>query len=52
MRGRGVCLGYVDPEQNREAFDAGGFYRTGDLAVLRKDGYLAVTGRLKDVHHS
>lgn len=49
VRGRGVCLGYVDPEQNREAFDADGFYRTGDLAVLREDGYLTVTGRLKDI---
>ncbi len=49
VRGRGVFLGYIDPEQNREAFDAEGFYRTGDLAVLRVDGYLTVSGRLKDI---
>lgn len=49
VRGRGVFLGYADPAQNAEAFDADGFYRTGDLAVQREDGYLTITGRLKDI---
>ncbi|WP_182358088.1 (2,3-dihydroxybenzoyl)adenylate synthase [Tomitella gaofuii] len=36
----------ADP--NRTAFTDDGFYRTGDLAVLRPDGNLAVVGRAKE----
>ncbi|GAA4821183.1 (2,3-dihydroxybenzoyl)adenylate synthase [Tomitella cavernea] len=36
----------TDP--NRTAFTDDGFYRTGDLAVLRPDGNLAVVGRIKE----
>jgi cyclohexanecarboxylate-CoA ligase len=49
LRGEVVCVGYTDPATNREAFDAEGWFRTGDLGVLRVDGHLRVTGRLKDV---
>jgi acyl-CoA synthetase (AMP-forming)/AMP-acid ligase II len=49
LRGPVVCIGYTDPAVNEEAFDSEGWFRTGDLGVLRPDGHLRLTGRLKDV---
>jgi acyl-CoA synthetase (AMP-forming)/AMP-acid ligase II len=49
LRGPVVCIGYTDPAVNAEAFDSEGWFRTGDLGVLRPDGHLRLTGRLKDV---
>jgi cyclohexanecarboxylate-CoA ligase len=49
VRGPMVFHGYTDPALNAEAFDADGYFRTGDLGKLRADGHLALTGRLKDV---
>ena len=49
LRGPVVCVGYTDPAANAAAFDAEGWFRTGDLGVLRPDGHLRLTGRLKDV---
>jgi acyl-CoA synthetase (AMP-forming)/AMP-acid ligase II len=49
VRGPHLCRGYVDAALDAEAFDAEGFFRTGDLGRLDADGYLVVTGRLKDV---
>jgi len=48
-RGPELCLGYRDAALNAEAFDAQGFFRTGDLGRLDGDGYLTVTGRVKDI---
>lgn len=42
--------GYLDdPEGTAHAYTTDGWYRTGDLAVIDADGYLHVTGRVKDV---
>ena len=49
VRGPMVFHGYTDPRLTAEAFDADGYFRTGDLGKLRADGHLALTGRLKDV---
>ena len=49
LRGPMVLRGYTDAELTREAFDAEGFFRTGDLGKVRADGYVTLTGRLKDV---
>jgi acyl-CoA synthetase (AMP-forming)/AMP-acid ligase II len=49
VRGPLVCRGYLDPSLDREAFDADGYFCTGDLGWVDSDGYLTITGRLKDV---
>jgi fatty-acyl-CoA synthase len=49
-RGYAVMKGYDDePEATDRAIDAEGWFRTGDLGVMREDGYLKITGRAKDV---
>jgi cyclohexanecarboxylate-CoA ligase len=42
-------LGYVDPTLDEDVFDAEGFLRTGDLGTVDSDGFVRITGRLKDV---
>jgi acyl-CoA synthetase (AMP-forming)/AMP-acid ligase II len=49
VRGPMVFHGYTDPSLDAETFDEDRYFRTGDLGILRPDGHLAVTGRLKDV---
>jgi cyclohexanecarboxylate-CoA ligase len=49
VRGAMVCKGYTDEAITAEAFDAGGWFRTGDIGHLRPDGHLVLTGRMKDV---
>jgi|SRR5690554_1614714 len=49
LYGDGVFKGYTDTRLNADAFDERGYFRTGDLGMLRSDGRLVLTGRLKDV---
>jgi non-ribosomal peptide synthetase component E (peptide arylation enzyme) len=49
IRGPEVCCGYLDAAQTAEAFTADGWFRSGDLAVITADGWLAIVGRTKDV---
>jgi fatty-acyl-CoA synthase len=49
-RGYLVMLGYWnDPAATRAAVDEARWMHTGDLAVLREDGYVNIVGRLKDM---
>jgi fatty-acyl-CoA synthase len=49
-RGYSVMLGYWDePEKTAESIDADGWMHTGDLAVMREDGYANIVGRIKDM---
>jgi fatty-acyl-CoA synthase len=51
LRVRGcVTPGYYrDPEQTRAAFDADGFFVTGDLGLVGGDGRIRFRGRLKEM---
>ena len=48
-KGPQVCLGYLDSSLDAEAFDEEGYFRTGDLGFVDAQGYVVITGRLKDV---
>jgi acyl-CoA synthetase (AMP-forming)/AMP-acid ligase II len=48
-RGPDLCVGYTDPALHDGAFDADGWYHSGDMGVLDPDGFLTITDRLKDV---
>lgn len=48
-KGPQVMLGYIDPTLDADAFDDEGWLRTGDLGTIDAEGYVRITGRLKDV---
>jgi len=49
-RGYSVMLGYWDnPEATTASIDAARWMHTGDLAIMRDDGYVNISGRIKDM---
>jgi len=49
-RGYMLMKGYDgEPEATARAIDSEGWFHTGDLGVMREDGYFKVTGRAKDM---
>ncbi|MBY0399051.1 AMP-binding protein, partial [Myxococcota bacterium] len=48
-RGPHVFRGYLDASLDAAAFDDAGYFRTGDLGFIDLEGYVTITGRLKDV---
>lgn len=50
VKGSNVMLGYYkNPEATAEAFDEEGYFRTGDFGKLDEDGWIYITGRLKNL---
>jgi acyl-CoA synthetase (AMP-forming)/AMP-acid ligase II len=49
VKGGQVCMGYLDSALDADAFDEDGWFRTGDLGVIDTEGYISITGRLKDI---
>lgn len=49
-RGYAVMLGYWDDqEKTAEAIDKDGWMHSGDLAMMDEDGFVSITGRIKDM---
>lgn len=49
-RGYSVMRGYWnEPDKTAEAIDDAGWMHTGDLAIMDEDGYLDISGRIKDM---
>ena len=49
-RGYSVMLGYWDePKKTADAIDQARWMHSGDLAVMDGDGYISITGRIKDM---
>jgi len=50
VRGANLMMRYLkEPEKTKEAFTEDGWYRTGDLGRMDSDGYVFVTGRIKEL---
>ncbi|KAH7389570.1 hypothetical protein DE146DRAFT_620155 [Phaeosphaeria sp. MPI-PUGE-AT-0046c] len=50
IRGENVTKGYLNnPSANASSFTKGGFFRTGDQGLQDADGYVIITGRIKEL---
>jgi 2,3-dihydroxybenzoate-AMP ligase/mycobactin salicyl-AMP ligase len=50
VKGPSMFTGYYrNPEENAKTFDTDGFFKTGDLARIDENGYITLTGRLKEM---
>jgi oxalate---CoA ligase len=50
IRGENVTKGYLNnPSANKSSFTKGGFFRTGDQGKKDSDGYIIITGRIKEL---
>jgi len=50
IKGPQVMKGYYkNPSATKEVFTKDGYFRTGDIGMIDSDGYLSITGRIKDI---
>ena len=50
IRGENVTKGYLNnPSANASSFTSSGFFRTGDQGAMDKEGYIRITGRIKEL---
>ncbi len=49
VKGPSVMLGYYNDEEKTKEVMKGGWFKTGDLGKIDKDGFIFITGRKKDV---
>jgi len=50
MRGRNVFMGYLGKEKSTwDVFDHDGFFHSGDQGRIDSDGFIRLTGRIKDL---
>ncbi len=50
IKGPGVFTGYYrNPEENSTVFTEDGFFKTGDVAKISENGYVTLTGRIKEM---
>jgi len=49
VRGNHVMLGYLKDEEATEAVLANGWFHTGDMAVVDREGYITIVDRKKDI---
>ena len=49
MRGRNVFMGYLNQEKATwDAFDSEGYFHTGDKGTIDENGFVTITGRIKE----
>ncbi|KAI6654317.1 Long-chain-fatty-acid--CoA ligase [Oopsacas minuta] len=50
LKGRHIFMGYLKaPEKTKPVMDADSYYHTGDLAKIDSDGFVWITGRIKEL---
>lgn len=50
IRGDNIMAGYFKlPEATSAAFDENGYFRTGDMGRIDEEGFLSITGRIKEM---
>jgi long-chain-fatty-acid--CoA ligase ACSBG len=50
LKGRNIFMGYLnDRSKTQESFDKDGWFRTGDVGQIDHNGFVYITGRVKDI---